>query len=178
MSALGVFGHGIVERLLQHDTKRGHTLRSLRTSHVFAGPSQDTRYPARRAHTSKGGPGVRHRACERCAHCSPPKRTECALPCEKAGAPAEGAETKESSVVPNWERRRSSPSSTRLEHPLSSMRAHRPWKGPPLRIDQGKPSSDLSAKSGRLLVSQGAFHRQDGARVRITPRLRADIGLL
>jgi hypothetical protein len=43
---------------------------------------------------------------------------------------------------------------------------------------EGKPSSDLSAKSGRFLVSQGAFHRQDEARVKITPQLRAFIGLL
>ena len=33
---------GAVERLLQHDTKRGHTLRDLRTSHVGTGQSRDT----------------------------------------------------------------------------------------------------------------------------------------
>jgi len=64
-------------------------------------------------------------------------------------------------VVREDEQLRSSPSSTRLEHPWSSMRAHGPWRDPPLRTDRGSASSALSAKSERFLVNRGAFHRQD-----------------
>lgn len=42
LSARGFSGHGVVERLLQHDTKRGHTLRALRPSHVLTSRGQDT----------------------------------------------------------------------------------------------------------------------------------------
>jgi hypothetical protein len=48
--------------------------------------------------------------------------------------------------------------------PMSSMRAHGPWRDPPLRTNRGSASSVRSAKRERLLVNRGAFHRQDRSR--------------
>jgi hypothetical protein len=48
--------------------------------------------------------------------------------------------------------------------PMSSMRAHGPWRDPPLRTNRGSASSARSAKRERLLVNRGAFHRQDRSR--------------
>jgi len=142
-------GVGVVGRLLQHDTKRGHTLRALRTSHVWTGRSQDTLSPHHAVTGEVRGCEQRNRSLGALASSRAYMRQP--RPPRPRNLPA-------TPLRIAW---RSSPSSTCLEHPSSSMCAREPWRDPPPPIDQDSIPSALSAKSERLVVNRGAFHRKD-----------------
>jgi hypothetical protein len=118
--------------------------------------------------TVAGGAGS-----ERCAHSRTvkalrPTRPEDVSPPfrEETCTPTEGTESEEPRVAAflRTSYRSRAPARRVSSTPLSSMRAPGPWRDPPLRTNRGSASSALSAKSGRLLVNRGAFHRQDRSR--------------
>lgn len=118
--------------------------------------------------TVAGGAGS-----ERCAHSETvmalrPSRLQDVPPPlrEETCTPTEGTESEEPQVAAFLRTSNCSRAPARRvsSTPMSSMRAHGPWRDPPLRTDRGSASSALSAKSGRLLVNRGAFHRQDRSR--------------
>lgn len=160
------FGHSaLVERLLQHDTKRGHTLRALWTSHVWTSRSQDTLSLATPLPVARAASDVRILESLKALR---PKRLEDVSPLLREGTctPTEGTESEEPQVAAFLRTSHCSRAPARRvsSTPLSSMRAPGPWRDPPLRTNRGSASSAHSAKRERLLLNRGAFHRQDRSR--------------
>jgi len=137
-------GIGVVERLLQHDTKSGHTLMS--PSHLAR---VDQPKPG---HAFLSFGGCERRAIPLARSVSLSRNTR--RPREPSPRNLRAISVKEKDGDRAPARR------------ISSTLGHRRVRvdlgeTPPLRADRGSSESVLSAKSERLLVNRGAFHRQD-----------------